>query len=307
MCEQRNKSEQPVTAADQPWTIGRLIGWTTAHFAEAELDAPRLATELLLAHAMGCQRIELYTRYEQIPPHEELADFRDMVRRAAHHEPIAYLIARKDFYSLEFEVTPAVLIPRPETEVLVEEVIQHCRSLDRQRIDLLDLGTGSGCVGLALCNQVDQLFAIGSDISEQALQVARRNANKLGLSERFRPVQADCLDLPADVVPREGFDVLVSNPPYVAAGDEESLSDNVRAHEPHLALFAGNDGLEFYRRIADAAAGMLKEGASLFVEIGYDQHDGVIKIMTTADFRHVHSWRDFVEGHLRVIRFDRST
>lgn len=305
MREQRDKSEPPVTSQDQPWTIGRLINWTTAHFAEAELDAPRLATELLLAQAMGFQRIELYTRYEQVPPDEQLADFRDMVRRAAHHEPIAYLIGRKDFYSLEFEVTPAVLIPRPETEVLVEEVIHLCRSLNRQRIDLLDLGTGSGCVGLALCNQVCQIFAIGSDISDQALQVARRNAEKLGLSERFRTVQADCLDLPADVVPREGFDVLVSNPPYVAASDVESLSDNVRAHEPHLALFAGSDGLEFYRRIADSAAGMLKQSAALFVEIGYDQHDGVVKIMTSADFRQVQSWRDFVEGHLRVIRFDR--
>lgn len=304
MPEQHDKSEPPVTSADQPWTISRLIGWTTAHFAEAELDAPRLATELLLAHAMGCQRIELYTRYEQVPPEEQLADFRDMVRRAAHHEPIAYLIARKDFYSLEFEVTPAVLIPRPETEVLVEEVIHHCRSLDQPRIDVLDLGTGSGCVGLALCNQVDQIFAIGSDISEQALEIARRNAEKLGLSERFRTVQADCLDLPADAVPQAGFDVLVSNPPYVAADDVESLSENVRAHEPHLALFAGSDGLDFYRRIADSAAGMLKPGASLFVEIGYDQHDGVVKIMTAADFRHVQSWRDFVEGHLRVIRFD---
>ncbi len=294
-----------MTSQDEAWTIGRLIEWTVHYFAQAGVESPRLAAQSLLAHATGCKRIELYTRFEAIPPADHLAVFRESVRRAAQHEPIAYLIGKKEFYSIEFEVTPAVLIPRPETEVLVDQVIQHCRSLDRQRIDILDLGTGSGCIGLTLCCHVERAVVIASDISQQALQVAGRNAEKLHLQDRFKTVRADCLDLPANVMPEGGFDVLVSNPPYVAVDDADSLCPKVRKHEPQQALFAGADGLEFYRRMASSAAEILKPAASIFVEIGYHQHDRVVQIMTAADYRHIESWRDFIERHLRVIRFDR--
>ena len=294
-----------MTSESGQWTIHRLIEWTMNHFAEAEVDAPRLAAELLLAHAIGCQRIELYTRFDVVPSAEELSKFRANVLQAAKQSPIAYLIGKKEFYSLEFEVTPAVLIPRPSTEVLVEQVTRYCKSLERERIDILDLGTGSGCVGVTLCRHLENAFVVGSDISEEALEVAERNAEKFGLQERFQTVRADGFDLPADVVPTNGFDVLASNPPYVASDDAESLEPAVRDHEPHIALFGDRDGLEFYRRIAASAGKIVARAGSIFVEIGYDQHDDVIEILTAGGYRHVASWRDYDTGHLRVIHFDR--
>lgn len=292
----------------EEWTIGRLMECSTAYFSDLDVDAPRLAAELLLASALGCERIQLYTRFEAVPKPEQLSAFWEQVRQAAQQRPIAYLVGKKEFYSLEFEVTPAVLIPRPATEVLVEQAIRHCRSLEQERVDVLDLGTGSGCIGVTLCRHLEHARVIGSDISDAALQVARRNAERLDALERFRTVQADGFDLPAAAMPPAGFDVLVSNPPYVAIDDADALSATVREQEPHEALFAGHDGLDFYRLIADSAAGILKPSASIFVEIGYDQHDRVVEIMTAAGgHRHVESWRDFDSGHLRVIRFDRES
>ena len=307
MTTRLDMQEQCVTSESGEWTISRLIEWTINHFTEADIDAPRLAAELLLAHAIGCQRIELYTRFDVVPSADDLSTFRANVIQAAKHSPIAYLIGKKEFYSLEFEVTPAVLIPRPSTELLVEQVGRHCKSLERERIDILDLGTGSGCVGATLCRHLENAFVVGSDISEEALKVAGRNCEKLGLQERFRTVRADGLDLPADVVPTNGFDVLASNPPYVASADAESLEPAVRDHEPHIALFGDRDGLEFFRRIAASASKILAPAGSVFVEIGYDQHDRVLEIMAAGGYRHVESWRDYDTGHLRVIHFDRES
>ena len=296
-----------MTSESEPWTIGRLIEWTANFLKDSGVDAPRLATELLLADTLGCERIQLYARFDTTPSSDQLTAFRQNVREAAKHHPIAYLLGKKDFFSLEFEVTPAVLIPRPATEVLVEQVLQHCRSLEQDRIDILDLGTGSGCVGLALCRHLENAQVVGSDISHAALLVAGRNAERLDSLERFKTLQADGLDLPAESVPSAGFDLLVSNPPYVAEDDDEALSQTVRDYEPHQALFADKDGLSFFRRIAASAAKILRPNASIFVEIGYDQHDRVIEIMTADGHRHVDSWRDHDSGHLRVIHFDRRT
>ncbi len=306
MATRLDMQEQRVTSESGEWTINRLIEWTINHFAEAGVDAPRLAAELLLAHAIGCRRIELYTRFDAVPSAEELSTFRANVVQAAEHCPIAYLIGKKEFYSLEFEVTPAVLIPRPCTEVLVEQISRHCKSLEWERIDILDLGTGSGCIGVTLCRHLENAFVVGSDISEEALEVAGRNAEKLGSRERFRTVRADGFDLPADLVPTNGFDVLASNPPYVASADAESLAPSVRDHEPHVALFGDCDGLEFFRRISTSAEKILAPAGSIFVEIGYDQHERVIEIMGAGGYRHVESWRDYDSGHLRVIHFDRT-
>ena len=295
-----------MTSESEPWTLAKLIEWTTNFLKDSGVEVPRLASELLLARAMGCERIQLYARFETVPTAEQLAAFRENVSRAAKHHPIAYLVGKKDFFSLEFEVTPAVLIPRPATEVLVEQVIQHCRSLEQDRIDILDLGTGSGCIGVTLCHHLENAHVVGSDISQPALDVAGRNAKQHGSTQRFNTLRADGLALPAESVPSAGFDVLVSNPPYVAEDDGEALSPTVRDYEPHQALFAAEDGLSFFRRIAASAADILRPNASVFVEIGYDQHDRVIEIMTADGYRHVESWPDYDSGHLRVIRFNRA-
>ncbi len=288
----------------QPWTVGRLIDWTRRYFQDHQVDAPRLAAELLLAHALGCTKIELYTRYDHEPAAPQLAQFRAAVRRAASHHPIAYLVGEKEFYSLRLEVSPAVLIPRPETEVLVDRVRECCSELAAARLDILDLGTGSGCIGLALCRHLPQAYVVGTDVSRDALEVASRNADHLALRERFTAVHADGMDLPAAALPPGGFDLLVSNPPYVAAADPRGLEPAVRDHEPQLALFGGPDGLDFYRRIAADAPAILRPGASVFVEIGYDQHDQVVATMAAGRLVHVASWRDLNERHWRVLRFD---
>src|SRR5262245_40238915 len=151
--------------ANQPWTIGRLLSWTREHFEAKGVDDPRLSAELLLAEALGCKKIELYTRFEQEPKPDQLARFREFVRQATAHSPVSYLIGRKEFYSLEFAVTPDVLIPRPETETLVERALAFCKTLTSDVVNIFDMGTGSGCVAVAIAKFEPRARIVASDIS----------------------------------------------------------------------------------------------------------------------------------------------
>lgn len=295
-----------MTTGQEKWTILRLLEWTRGFLAEKGVDAPRLAAELLLSNALGCKKIELYTRFQEAPLPRVLDVFRDAVRKAAAGQPIAYLVRRKEFFSTEFEVGPDVLIPRPETEVLVDAILQYCKSRSADAIAILDAGTGSGCIGLTLAKYLPAARVLGSDVSEEALVVCRRNAEHLQIGPRFTAVHADWLELPGEMVPPGGFQILASNPPYVAENHPELLDPQVRAYEPEVALWAGPDGLEFYRRTARQAPGLLAPGAAVFLEIGCGQHDAVVEIMQAgAAFQHVQSWRDHNEGHLRVVQFGR--
>jgi len=191
--------QQPATQAD--WTIGRLLSWTTDYLRKNGIDEPRLATEVLLAHAAGCRRIELYTRFEGRLTDEQTSRFREWVRRAAAQEPIAYLVGQREFFSLPFTVTPDVLIPRPETESLVERAVDHCTQAGLQAPKILDVGTGSGCIVVSLLTQMRQAVAVGSQVSEAALAVARTNAARHGVADRVTFVQADRLAIPAECIP----------------------------------------------------------------------------------------------------------
>jgi len=270
----------PPAAAANDWTIGKLLGWTKTHFESRGVDEPRLSAEILLAHVLGCRRIDLYARFEHAPTEEERAKLRELVRAAAEHQPIAYLVGHKEFYSLDFVVTPDVLIPRPETELLVEQALAWCQSHSRDRHDLLDVGTGSGCIAIAICKRRPSIHAVASDISEVALKIASENIRRHELTERVRVVQADWLVLPKDVVPPGGFDVIVSNPPYITEADRDELPENVRGYEPAVALFGGQDGLELFRRIANDAPRNLKPGGLLLMEIGLGQTDAIESLMT---------------------------
>ncbi len=294
------------TTEPASWTIKRLIEWTSAFLEEKGVSTPRLATELLLARSLGCTKIDLYTRFDQVPQRPALDVFRASVKQAADLTPIAYLLGKKEFYSLEFEVTPDVLIPRPETEKLVDQAVAHCNTLRQERINVLDFGTGSGCVGLAMCSVNEAITVVGSDVSSAAIEVAGRNAQQLELSGRFQTVHLDGLGVTAPHLPVGGFDLLVSNPPYIAREDE-AVEPGVRKHEPQKALFAGGDGLDFYRLIALEASAVLQPGAMIFLEIGHGQHDQVVETLTAdARFGHIASWRDHIEGHWRVIQFQRT-
>ncbi|MHC4234055.1 MAG: peptide chain release factor N(5)-glutamine methyltransferase [Planctomycetota bacterium] len=291
------------TAADQ-WTIGQLLAWTSQYLAEAGVDEPRLSAELLLAHALEWTKIELYTRFDHMPGSAERAAFRELVYAAAQHQPIAYLTGQKEFYSLAFEVTQDVLIPRPETEALVEQTIAYCCKAQTAPVHFLDLGTGSGCIAIAVLSQVGTARAVGSDISEAALAVARRNAQRHQVADRLTLVQADGLHLPHDVMLAGAFDLIVSNPPYVAQDDLETLPENVRRHEPLVALSAGQDGLAFYRVLHDDGPRVLKAGASVLVEIAAGMADAVRQLMLTDGvFEHAGTWRDPSDPHDRVMQF----
>lgn len=293
---------QPVEKVE-PWTIQRLLNWTKGHFAARGVAEPRLAAEVLLAQALKCRRIDLYARFDRVPEPPQLDEFRGLVKQAANHVPIAYLVGRKEFYSLELVVTPAVLIPRPETELLVQQAIETVRAGGDRDITLLDLCTGSGCIAVALLRNLPKARALASDISGEALAVAGENATRHGVADRLALHQADGLALADECVPAGGFDVIACNPPYISADEMAGLDANVRDHEPHLALTDGADGLSFYRRLAEGAARLLHADGALLVEIADGRAAQVRALFAAGGWRASGAWRDTVAGHERVLRF----
>jgi len=251
---------------DGPWTIGRLLQWTTDHFRSHGAANPRLDAEILLAEARGCQRIELYTSYEEVPGEPILTPFRALVRRRAAGEPVAYLVGYREFYSLPFEVTRDVLIPRPETEFLVLALIdaaQRSPASDAP-LQIVDVGTGSGAIAVCAAKNIDNCHVTAIDSSTACLAVARRNAERHHVAERIELVESDLLtDLPAD----RRFDFVVSNPPYVSEAEFADLPVDVRDFEPRLALVAGPTGTEVIERLIDQAADRLEHGGRLIFEI----------------------------------------
>lgn len=290
------------TSAAEPWTVARLLDWTRKHFAERGLDAPRLCAELLLANAMGCERIRLYTRFGETPGEDVLRMFREHVRQAAAGKPIAYLIGHKEFFSLPFVVTPDVLIPRPETEILVERTIAQLRDAVGPR-RILDLGTGSGCIAIALARHLPQATICASDVSAAAVTVALQNAERLGVADRI-DIRTGDLFAPWCAAGQEPFDVIVSNPPYVATVGAP-VEPSVRAHEPRLALFAGDDGLDIIRRILNEGPPRLRPGGHLLVEIAYDQAGPVRSLVENRGWQTLATYRDGA-GHERVVHLRRA-
>jgi release factor glutamine methyltransferase len=252
--------------------------------AVAKVDSARLDAEVLLARACGIPRAMLLAGVPQLAP-ELIRRFRRMVARRAAHEPLAYIIGRKEFFSLDFEVTPAVLIPRPDTETLVEAALKFLATREQARI--LDIGTGSGAITIALAMNALDARIVATDISEDALEVARHNAIRHRCEDRIEFVRADLFP--------EGdsrFDLIVSNPPYIADSDLETLQPEIRLHEPRLALAAGPDGLAFYRRIAAECRAHLNSDGAVMVEIGAGQAFAVEALFRRAGFSNIDAIRD---------------
>jgi release factor glutamine methyltransferase len=262
----------PPEPAPQPtvWTIQALLKWTADYLRGKGFESGRLESEVLLAHVLGCPRIELIARSLEVPPDADRARFRELIRRRVEGWPVAYLVGTKEFYLLKFEVSPAVLIPRPETETLVLEALRRLKPLKEPTA--LDLGTGSGCIAVSVAHQKKDARVTATDISPDALDVAKRNAETHGVADRMTFAQGDLFGaVPAGST----FDLVVSNPPYVTPSELAALSADVREHEPRLALDGGPDGLAFYRRIAAGVGPLLKPGGSLLVEIGATQDEAV--------------------------------
>src|SRR5262245_21557602 len=239
------KSRMTQPSASRPvteWTIRALMEWTEKHFQQKGIESPRLEAQLLLAHALECRKTELYTRWDEGIAEDRRGRFRDLIRRRLEGCPVQYLLGYREFFLLQLEVTPAVLIPRPETELLVTEALNFLKSREAPRV--LDVGTGSGCIAIAIAHRHMSAQITATDISAEALEIARRNAARHNLAERIRFVQGDLLE----PLGNESFDVIVSNPPYVAGEEYAALAAHVRNFEPRLALDGGPDGFAVFDR-----------------------------------------------------------
>ncbi len=276
-----------------PWTIQKLLNWITEYFTGKGIDSPRLSAELLLSHVLDLKRIELYTHFDTLADKEQLDKIHDLVRRAGQNEPIAYLIGKTEFYSLDISVNSACLIPRPETELLVERAIEFLRLRSGTQF-VLDLCTGSGCIAVAIAKNFQPTQIIATDISDTALKVALKNIEKYRLNDRIKLLCGDLFDPVVPQLDAEKFDLIVCNPPYVSSSEFESLEKNVRDYEPHVALFAGDDGLNIYRRITEKTFDFLKPDGLLLMEIGYGQGKPVKALLEGAGcFAEIKIEKDF--------------
>lgn len=272
----------------QRWTIRRLIQTTAEYLESKGSQSARLDTELLLARALRTGRVQLYLRMDQPLMPRELDDFRDLVRRRAVMEPVAYILGRRDFFKITLNVTPAVLVPRPETEVLVDAVLEELAEDTSAR--LLDIGTGSGAIALALLHEREKLTAVATDVSAEALEVARGNAEELGLSDRVELREGSLFDLLNE---GEAFDIVASNPPYIAEAEMDGLMPDVRKFEPRDALTPGGDGLSVIRELIEGAGEWTKPGGRLLVEIGAGQGEAAFSLAEAAgDWQDIEVRRD---------------
>jgi release factor glutamine methyltransferase len=277
----------------QTWSIQRMLNWMTDYYTEKGIDAPRLNAELLLSHVLEMERIELYTRFDKTVDKEQLDILHDLVKRAGQHEPIAYLTGKTEFYSLRLQVSPDCMIPRPETELLVERAIEFLRARTGMQ-SVCDLCTGCGCIAVAIAKNLPQAKIIATDICGDALNIAANNIENHDLKDRITLLSGDLFEPIVPQLDVEKFDLIVCNPPYVSASEFERLDKCVKEYEPRLALYAGVDGLEVYRRIIDKADQFLRKDGALILEIGYAQGPAIKELLEkTGAFAEIKIEKDF--------------
>jgi release factor glutamine methyltransferase len=261
----------------ESWTILKLIRWTSERFQREGLPTPRLDAEVLLSSALKVDRVRLYTHFDQPLLPEELVRFKEMIQRRLKREPVAYIIGRREFWSLSFKVTRDVLIPRPETEILVSEALSLCPSIPTGNGDLqvLEIGTGSGAISIALAKELASGSITATEISEKALTVAEENAASNGVRERLRFLRGDLF---SPLKNGEQFHLILTNPPYISRDEWSDLMPEVRDFEPVLALDGGRDGLDFYRRALLQVSEFLFPGGWFLGEIGAGQDQKILEI-----------------------------
>ena len=251
-------------------TVLEVIKRSAEYLESKGVDSPRLQIELLLAHILKVPRLKLYLDFERRLSEGDLNTLRAMVKRRGEREPLQYILGTTSFCGLEISVTPAVLIPRPETELLVEQVWQFLVPRGDQAATVLDFGTGSGCIAIAIAHKFPPCEVHAIDASDEALRVARTNAERMGAKVHFhRGVAINDLTSP------HTFDLVVSNPPYIPDAEVETLQPEVSRYEPRLALGGGKEGLDFYRMIASQARGRLAAEGRVMVELGHGQEGAV--------------------------------
>nr|WP_321399757.1 peptide chain release factor N(5)-glutamine methyltransferase [uncultured Desulfobacter sp.] len=251
------------------WTIKSILSWTDGYFSQHNIDSPRLTAEILLAQVLGLRRLDLYLQHDRPLEQQELTDFKALIRRRITREPVAYIIGRKGFFKDQFKVSPGVLIPRPDTETLVETAVGILLEMEAcgKRARVIELGVGSGAVIVSIANACQGHCYFGSDLSGDALDVACANVKAFAQA----PISLFKGDWLSAVLPQSMFDLILSNPPYIPSADIELLEPEVKDHEPRRALDGGVDGLDAVRAILAQAGDRLLPSGRLILEIGYDQ------------------------------------
>ncbi len=260
----------------EAWTVLRVLEWTTSRFDRAGLESPRLEAQVLLSHALGCSRVELYTSFDKPMGEDERAAFRALIQKRLRGSPVAYLVGEREFWSRSFRVDERVLIPRSDTETLIEAVLGAVEGGEGE-LDVLEIGTGSGAIAVTLAAELPRARVVATDISEDALEIARENAQRHGVAERVAFLHGDLLAPLGEAT----FDVVVANLPYIPTGDLERLQLEVRS-EPLAALDGGAQGLDLLARVIADLGARLRDGGMAFFEHGFDQGQAVRSLLDDA-------------------------
>lgn len=288
---------QTTASTTRQWTVLSLLEWAASYLAARNFEDARLNVELLLAHVLHLSRIGVYTNFDRpLTPHE-LAEFKGLFQRRLHHEPLQYIIGETEFMGIPLYVDRNVLIPRPETEELVQRVIEEAQGIRKPELTILDIGTGSGNIPIAIAKKIPAASITSVDVSAEALTVARRNIERHTLAT-ITLMQTDILK--ENSLPGR-FDIIVANPPYISSEEHALLQPEVREYEPRVATTDNGDGFRFIRRIGDLAVEHLLPGGILFMEIAYNQSEEARRILQVAGLARVEVFND-LSGIPRIVR-----
>ena len=278
------------------WTIQKLILWTTSYFKKMSVESPRISAETLLAFSLGLKRIDLYLLFDKPLNKEELQNFKSLIKRRAKSEPVAYILNEKEFWSKVFFVTPDVLIPRPETECMVEIALKHLSYNNTMRV--LELGTGSGAIIISIASEQKKHIYFATDYSIKAINIAKKNAINQGLDRKISFIVGDWTKPFKNHPP---FDMIISNPPYISSASIHSLQKEIINYEPMIALESGPDGLNSLNFIVNNAHQLLTLGGTLILEIGFDQSEKILdKAKLTKKYINIECIKDY-SGNNRVL------
>ena len=273
------------------WTVKDVLFWTSDYFTEKDIPSPHLNAELLIAHVLECSRLDLYLKYDKPLAEKKLSNIKKLIKSRASHYPIQYLLGSTEFYGISFFVEEGVLIPRPETEILVDAVISYIKESSQNTWSLMDIGTGSGNIPVSISNSFKDsekdIHILATDISEIALQLASKNIDKLEI-DNISLLHSDIFDKITGT-----FDCIISNPPYISEKEFKELPKEIKDHEPREALFAKEDGLEFYDKILQNAGKYLKKDGRIFFEIGAYQKEELSKLAEQYNYKIIDIKKDY--------------
>jgi release factor glutamine methyltransferase len=285
------------------WRIIDIINWGSQYLKSKGIDEARLTIELMLCHVLKCRRIDLYIDFERPLTKSELEELRNIIKRRLKREPLQYIIGKTEFMGLEFKISPDVLIPRPETEILVEKTIETIKKEfpNKTIVKVLDIGAGSGNISISIAKFLgEKVKVLGIDLSDKAIQIAEENA-KLNNVENVEFMCFDFFDADFENKFQNQFDIIVSNPPYISKEEFETLQEEIKNHEPRIALTDESDGLTFFRRLADLGKKIISNRGFILAEMAYNQAEKVKEIFKNTGYKEIETFKDYI-GFERVIK-----